>query len=183
MSTPNLSKLQKHTQKLPYTYITREEVLSAQQKWADGVVAISTAYLQGGDYVELSKKIAGELYAFECTDVLFKPTKAKRYPFRSTPTEALSYFIGYESVSEGYSEDKGFAINGGLGYKDCKFENHNIVFHNGIAIAMGTYTFTCYSTNETERLEYTFGYIKCTDDTLKIFLHHSSLPYVPIVAN
>ena len=42
---------------------------------------------------------------------------------------------------------------------------------------MGTYVFTCSKTNEKVDVEYTFGYKFNTDGNIRIFLHHSSLPY------
>ena len=38
----------------------------------------------------------------------------------------MSYFVGGSVVEGGYDEDGGFAINGGKGWKDVVFTNHNI---------------------------------------------------------
>merc|ERR1711966_264230 len=111
----------------------------------------------GGEY-------ARALYGYGFSNVLFKPTKAKAHPFRPTANEAMSYFVGGNAVDNGYDEDAGFAINGGKGWKAVKFDNHQIDINGNTAIAMG---------------EYTFAYKQCPDGKIRIFLHHSSVPYNP----
>jgi hypothetical protein len=109
--------------------------------------------------------------------VLFKPTKAASHPFRPTAAEAMSYFVGCNAVDGGYTEDGGFAINGGKGWSSVKFDNHQIEVNGETAIAMGTYYFTCATTSVVSKVEYTFGYKRNDDGKLRIFLHHSSVPY------
>merc|ERR1719217_970074 len=113
-------------------------------------------------------------------DVLFKPTKATKNPFRPTPESAMSYFVGAKNFpgSEKYEgEDAGFAINGGKGWSKVVFNNHNIAINGDTAIAMGSYDFTCATTGDISTVEYTFGYKRCDDGKPRIFLHHSSVPY------
>ena len=55
--------------------------------------------------------------------------------------------------------------------------NHQVEIKNGIGIAMGNYDFTCATTGDKARVEYTFGYMRCDDGKVRIFLHHSSVPY------
>ncbi|CAE7229516.1 gapA, partial [Symbiodinium sp. CCMP2456] len=110
-----------------------------------------------GDYVAAAAEAAGELYGYGHTDVLFKPTKAAEAPFRPTAAEAMSYFVGHEAVEKGYAEDAGFAINGGKGWSDVVFQNHQIDISSKVAVAMGAYYFTSAA--------------------VRIFLHHSSVPY------
>ena len=90
----------------------------------------------------------------------------------------MSYFVGGANVEGGYAEDGGFAINGGKGWSKCVYDNHGIVIKNDVAIAMGNYYFTCATTGDEAKVEYTFGYERCDDDQVRIFLHHSSVPYV-----
>merc|ERR1711988_286534 len=99
------------------------------------------------------------------------------HPFRPTANEAMSYFVGCKAVGNGFPEDAGFAINGGKGWSDCVHNNHQIEIKRNVAIAMGTYDFTCATTGEKTTVEYTFGYQRCDDDKVRIFLHHSSMPY------
>ena len=108
------------------TPITEQEVEVAQKLWADQIAAISKVYLDGGDYVTAAGEAAGQLYGYGHGDVLFKPTKATGHPFRPTGEEAMSYFVGAEAMKndEFKGEDAGFAINGGKGWKEVVFRNH-----------------------------------------------------------
>merc|ERR1712050_547640 len=156
--------------------ISAEEVQNVQAAWASAIKNISKTYLDGGDYVAAAAKAAGELYGYGHSDVLFKPTKAAEAQFRPNAEDAMSYFVGHEAVDGGYTEDAGFAINGGKGWADVRFENHQTKLTGDVALAMGNYYFTCASSGSVTKVEYTFGYKKCQDDHLRIFLHHSSVP-------
>ena len=157
----------------PRTYsgrkLTREQILGAQRRWGDGIVAIAAAHRDGGDFVGLARKLIETLYAYGLTDVLFKPTLAAVEQFRPTFDSALSYFVASNNVCP---EDKGFAINP---WTKVRFENHGFILEEKRAIAMGNYFFTDLDGNEV-KVEYTFGY-KLIDGVLKIDLHHSSFPY------
>eukprot|EP00928_Gymnodinium_smaydae_P037849 TRINITY_DN26223_c0_g2_i1.p1 TRINITY_DN26223_c0_g2~~TRINITY_DN26223_c0_g2_i1.p1 ORF type:complete len:127 (+),score=28.80 TRINITY_DN26223_c0_g2_i1:57-383(+) len=89
----------------------------------------------------------------------------------------MSYFVGHQAVKDGYTEDAGFAINGGKGWSDVVFDNHKIELKGNVAIAMGNYFFTSAADSSKTKVEYTFGYMKCADGKVRIFLHHSSVPY------
>ena len=78
----------------------------------------------------------------------------------------------------GGDEDAGFAINGGKGWSDVVFTNHQIDYNGPAAVAMGSYLFTCATTGDKVTVEYTFGYKRNDDGKVRIFLHHSSVPYV-----
>jgi hypothetical protein len=157
--------------------ISREEVERAQAAWASAIKSISKTYLNAGDYVAAAEDAAGELYGYGHSKVLFKPTKATDQQFRPSAADAMSYFVGHEAVDNGHTEDAGFAINGGKGWADVQFENHQTKLTGDVAIAMGNYYFTCAETGGETKVEYTFGYKKCEDDHLRIFLHHSSVPF------
>ena len=172
-----------HHSSVPYSVapaaITEEEVLAAQASWAGAIVFISSVYAAGGDYVGAAGAAAGELYGYGHNNVLFKPTKATKNPFRPTPEDAMSYFVGAETMSNEkfVGEDAGFAINGGKGWKNVVFRNHQIDLNSEVAIAMGDYVFTDATSGDEVRVEYTFGYKRCADGKPRIFLHHSSVPY------
>eukprot|EP00928_Gymnodinium_smaydae_P014557 TRINITY_DN15352_c0_g1_i1.p1 TRINITY_DN15352_c0_g1~~TRINITY_DN15352_c0_g1_i1.p1 ORF type:complete len:185 (-),score=42.45 TRINITY_DN15352_c0_g1_i1:17-499(-) len=89
----------------------------------------------------------------------------------------MSYFVGHQAVKNGYTEDAGFAINGGKGWSDVIFDNHKIELIGNVAIAMGNYYFTSAADSSRTKVEYTFGYKKYEDGEVRIFLHHSSVPY------
>lgn len=157
--------------------VSEEDVIAVQTSWANAIKRISQVYKEDGDYIKAAADAAGELYAYGHSDVLFKPTKAAEYQFRPTGGEAMSYFVGGKVVEGGYAEDGGFAINGGKGWSDCVYDNHKITIKGDVAIAMGNYYFTCATSGDKVKVEYTFGYERCADDKVRIFLHHSSVPY------
>merc|ERR1719463_221730 len=158
--------------------VTEAEVRAAQEAWAAAIARISKTYLEKGDYVKAAGEAAGELYGYGHTNVMFKPTKAAEQQFRPMAEDAMSYFVGADAVTDGIPEDGGFVINGGKGWADFRFDNHMIDVSGNTAIAMGNYYFTCATTGDVAKVEYTFGYKKCTDGKVRIFLHHSSVPYV-----
>ena len=129
-----------------------------------------------GDYVAAATKAAGELYGYGRSNVLFKPTKAVEAQFRPTAADAMSYFVGHKAVTDGHKEDAGFAINGGKGWADVVFDNHQIDVNGDTAIAMGNYYFTSCADGSKTKVEYSFGYKKNADGKVRIFLHHSSVP-------
>merc|ERR1719364_633166 len=101
-------------------------------------------------------------------------------PF-STALPPTKYDMASPAVGrKGYEEDGGFAINGGKGFSKVIFNNHKIEFAGFMAIAMGSYVFTCAPTGDESTVEYTFGYKRNKDGKARIFLHHSSVPYKPL---
>merc|ERR1719326_2861982 len=159
--------------------VTKADVLAAQKLWAESIAAISKVYLDGGDYVAAAGEAAGKLYGYGKSDVLFKPTKATNNPFRPTAEDAMSYFVGADAMDNDKfkGEDAGFAINGGKGWSNVVFRNHQIELMGDSAVAMGDYVFTDATSGDEVRVEYTFGYRKNDDGKCRIFLHHSSVPY------
>ena len=150
--------------------VSKEQVLDAQKEWADGIVRIGGDFMEKKDYVQTAKDHIDNLYAYDLSPVLFKPTKAAQEQFRSTKDSALSYFV----ASNGHcSEDKGFAIQPWI---KVRFENSDIALQGNTALAMGNYFFTDTEGTET-KVEYTFGYIMDETGKLRINLHHSSVPF------
>ena len=162
----------------PKPSISEEEVLACQDAWASAIKRISKVHKEGGDFVKCAADAASELYDYGHSNVLFKPTKAVDERFRPTGESAMSYFVGAQNVEGGIAEDGGFAINGGRGWSDVVFSNHQIDCNGKIAVAMGTYEFTDATDGSKTTVEYTFGYKKHLDGKMRIFLHHSSVPYV-----
>jgi len=171
-----------HHSSVPYTApvagpVTKDEVLAVQKEWAASIARISKVYKENGDFVKAAADAAGNLYAYGHSPVMFKPTKAAEYQFRSTPESAMSYFVGGKNFEGGYNEDGGFAINGGKGWAKCVYENDMIEIKDGITFAMGNYYFQCATTGDWSKVEYTFGYERCADGKVRISLHHSSVPF------
>jgi hypothetical protein len=100
---------------------------------------------------------------------LFKPTKAKKEPFRNNKELAISYFIAGNNRK--CIEDKGFALSK---WSKITFNNSDIILSGEIGLAMGNYTF---ENNDSKiKVEFSFGY-KEVNGLIKINLHHSSIPY------
>ena len=140
-----------------------------QIKWANGIVELGKTK---GDIIT-SKKLATDfinsLYDFKNGTVQFKPTKASEFQFRNDFDSALSYFIG---SNPSFAEDSGFALNP---WVDVKFKNDSINVFDNFGLAMGNYFFTDLKGEKT-KVEYSFVYRR-EGKSLKIILHHSSLPY------
>ena len=151
--------------------ISKKEIYLYQEKWANGIVSIGKLK---DDYVQCKKKtlkFISNLYGFENGTVQFKPTKASDNQFRNNIESALSYFIG---GNDSFIEDTGFATNP---WSRVEFKNESINIIENIATAMGNYFFTDIKGNII-KVEYSFVYKKI-GDSIKIILHHSSLPYNP----
>ena len=149
--------------------VTVAKVKVAQRAWGKGIVAIATAHTNGGDYVGLATDHVNTLYAYQMGPVLFKPTLAAVDQFRPTFETALSYFVASNNACP---EDQGFAIQG---WTDVRFENSDVIIDGNTALAMGNYFFTSPEGAEV-KAEYTFGYIEDGNGSLRIQLHHSSMP-------
>ena len=151
--------------------ITNQDVLDAQKAWADGIVAIGAAFLAQSDYKARAAQHIRDLYAYDQSEVLFKPTLASNPQFRRTFDEALSYFVGGN-----VAEDTGFAIKP---WSKVRFGEQQIITHSNTAVAMGNYFFTPSGSEEEVKVEYTFGYIRDEEGQIRINVHHSSLPFAP----
>jgi hypothetical protein len=149
--------------------VTMIDLEKAQRAWGEGIVSIATAHNTGMDYVERARTHIKSLYAYDISPVLFKPTLAVDIQFRPTFEGALSYFVAGNNE---YPEDKGFAIKG---WTNVRFENEGIILNGTSAIAMGNYFFMTPEGNEV-KVEFSFSYIVDSDGSLRINLHHSSVP-------
>lgn len=152
--------------------ITETHVRQAQQVWADAVIALGQAHLDGtsrDQILKLGEDLVDRLYAFDQGPVLFKPTRAAERPFRSTRDDALSYFVG-GSVAE----DTGFALQP---WVHVEFLNHQIAPMSDSTLAMGHYVFTETETLRRVTVEYTLGYRRDAHGEVRIHLHHSSVPF------
>ena len=149
--------------------ITKEDVVSIQKKWSDGLLEIVNQHQNNLDFISCASEFIDRLYDYQNTEVLFKPTLAKEIQFRNSKDAALSYFIGNNS---NFSEDNGFALKG---WSNVKWENSGIQLFENIAIAMGNYYFT--NNEGTIKVEFSFVYKKDNNGDLRIILHDSHLPY------
>lgn len=152
--------------------ITKEEVMQAQQAWGDSLVEIGKLYIEGKDYHTAAVEMVDKLYGYDERTVLFKPTKASELPFRLTKEGAVSYFV---RGNDDYPEDLGFALQP---ITEVHFKNAAIDISEYEAVSMGHYFFTNLAGDHL-KVEFTMVFYRAVDKTLKLWLHHSSFPFVP----
>ncbi len=157
------------------TTITEQELTEARKIWGDALVAVSMAFEEGG--IDAARKVAGEAldaaYGYNMGDVLFKPTLASgEKTFRPTRDGALSYFVGH---SDEYPLDGGFGIKG---WRKVESQTSATFIQGDVAMWMGWVLCTDKDGNVT-KVDKSWGYKKDENGTLRIVLHHSSLPYQP----
>merc|ERR1719375_280988 len=151
--------------------MTKALIEAAQKAWGDGIVNIAKTHTDSGDFVQAATDHINNLYNYADSTVLFKPTLAAEEQFRPTFDKALSYFVASNNACP---EDKGFAIKG---WTAVRFEG-DIITIGSVGMAMGNYFFTTPEGDEA-KVEYSFGYTLDSDGNVRIFLHHSSMPYAP----
>ena len=150
--------------------VIKEEVEKAQFQWAGFLIKASSLRDNYEFCVREVESQICRLYAFDRGPVLFKPTFAKEQPFRTDLEGALSYFVGKNGK---YSEDQGFALKN---WKGIRFENASMILEKELAFAMGHYFFLEGTKEQEIKVEFTFGYLRDLQGSLRICLHHSSLP-------
>ena len=153
--------------------INKDELTKARIAWGEGIVAISKAFEEQGikKASTTANEILDDLYGFEFGPILFKPTLSGGVQtFRTDKEGTLSYFIGNNPK---YPQDTGFGIKS---WHKVKSETSSIFINENIAMWMGWVTFT-NKDGETVKVDKSWGYKKVANGSLKIILHHSSLPY------
>ena len=113
--------------------ISEQEIIKAQELWAENIIKIGKLYLEKGNYRDYAHNFVKTFYAFDFSKVLFKPTLASKYQFRNTFDQALSYFI-----KGSIQEDEGFALKC---WDSIRYEDRDIMILGDYAIAMGNYYF------------------------------------------
>ena len=157
------------------TEITEQELAEARKIWGDALIAISTAYDEEG--IEAATRLAeGALdgaYGYNLGPVMFKPTLASgEQTFRPTREGALSYFVGH---NDKYPLDGGFGLKS---WRKVESETSASFIQGDVGMWMGWVIFTDKDGNVT-KVDKSWGYKKDAEGTLRIVLHHSSLPFQP----
>ena len=153
--------------------ITEAQVLQAQQGWCAGLLKISEAYRSGGfaNAKAVANQVLDSAYAYQYGPVAFKPTLTTNpQTFRPTKAGALAYFVGGDP---NFPNDKGFAIKP---WSTCKVRNQIIQLHGMFATTMGNVDLTDPSGKATT-VDKTWTFIFEPDGSIRIVLHHSSLPF------
>ena len=149
------------------------ELATARAAWGNGLVAISKAYDEMGidGARDLADSLLDNLYGFEFGPILFKPTlSGGTQTFRTDKRGTLSYFIGHNPE---FPKDTGFGLKS---WRDVRFETSSAFIEGDVAMWMGWVTFTDRNGNVV-KVDKSFGYRRAGDGSLKLVLHHSSLPY------
>ena len=155
------------------TTITQAEVEAAQTAWGDALVQIATDYSEGGiDKARATAEaVIAAAYGYNLGPVLFKPTLAEApQTFRTTADGALAYFVGHD---EAFPSDTGFALKG---WTAVEIENAAIFISGNTAKTIGNVHITAADGSVTT-VDKTWGYQRDEAGTLRIVLHHSSLPF------
>lgn len=152
--------------------ILQKDIEEAQSLWAEKLINIGNKWQQGLDHKTAAREMVDSCYGYNHDNrgVLFKPTLAREQPFRPTRDSAISYFIGGD---DDFNEDKGFALKP---WAAVSFANQCYYYHGDMAVVMGKCNLTD-NKGQVTSVEYTLGYMRDKGQRLKIFLHHSSLPY------
>jgi len=153
--------------------ITEAEVLGAQKAWCQALVDINSAYEKGGQAAakELAEKVIDAAYGYQMGAVLFKPTlTVVPQTFRTTRAGALAYFVGGDS---NFPKDTGFALKG---WKQCEAKNAAVFITGDSASTIGNVVMTDKDGKVTT-VDKTWKYVKDDAGTLRIVVHHSSLPF------
>ncbi len=155
--------------------ITLKEVCAAQKGWGDALVAISTAYdEQGFDKAKaLAVAAIDSAYGYNLGPVLFKPTLTHvPQTFRLTKEGALAYFVGRDPK---YPDDKGFALGH---WRSVEVRNVGVQINGDVASTMGNVLIR-NKAGAVTTVDKTWTFKKSDDGSVRIILHHSSLP-VPV---
>ena len=155
--------------------ISEKDILNALNAWGDALILISNAYeVDGINHARLAaSEVLDSAYGFDLGPVLFKPTlSGGETTFRTTKDGALSYFVGHDP---NYPLDSGFGIKG---WRKVTSETAAQFIHGDIAMWTGWVTMTDKD-GQVTKVDKSFGYKRSGNGSLKIVLHHSSLPYSP----
>ena len=155
--------------------ISETDLFEARVAWGDAIVRISKSYQDDGIHkaIQNAGAMLDKLYGFHIGAVLFKPTLSGGVQtFRPTKDGALSYFVGQNSK---YPLDKGFGIKH---WREVTSETSAFFIDENTAMWMGWVNLTDEN-GEITKVDKSWGYKLDEDRSLKIMLHHSSLPYDP----
>lgn len=150
------------------------EVIAAQRAWSEGIIELGRIVASGHDAHDAAVTFVQDCYAHELGPVLFKPTRARDVPFRPSVDDAVSYFVGGDPR---HAEDAGFASQG---WVRIVWHIAGVVSDGDRRIVMGTYEFVDRDHQEVGA-EFTIGYRPGPDGTLRMDVHHSSIPFHPDV--
>ena len=170
---PGLAQAQSGEARVYNSNITLAEVSAAQKAWGDALVKISDDFQSGGlaKAKSTANAVLDAAYGYNLGPVLFKPTLAVApQTFRTTKEGALAYFVGGDS---NFPNDSGFALKG---WKKVDVVNAAVHINGDVASTMGKVMITD-AKGKVTTVDKTWTFKKDDSGTVRIVLHHSSLPY------
>lgn len=157
----------------PTAPIAQADVEAAQRSWCAALIEIGHLGATGGNAKATAAEVLSKAYDYDAGTVLFKPTLTfGAQTFRTTKQGALAYFVGGDSS---FPDDAGFALKQ---WVKCESKLVGVVLHGDMALAMGNVHLEDAKGHKVT-VDKSFGYLRRDDGSLRIVLHHSSLPYVP----
>jgi len=155
--------------------VSQSAVSDAEQHWGAGIVDLGAA--SAADVHESAVDFVRQRYSYggapdwTGSGVLFKPTRAREIPFRTTFDGAVSYFVAGDAA---FPEDHGFAL---APWNHVRFASAGITqLSPTLVVTMGHYFFTDSSMVE-HKGEYSLAFVPGDTAGPKIALHHSSFPF------
>ena len=157
--------------------ITLNEVLDAQKGWCAALLDINKAYQKGG--YDAAKSVAVDVidgaYAFQFGPVAFKPTYTRvENTFRQDRAGAIAYFVGPDPSISRFSKDQSFATY--RNWTSRKIVDDVVQLMGQTANTMG-YIEIVDAKGGLARPEKTWTFWKPKNGSIRIILHHSSLPF------
>jgi hypothetical protein len=156
-----------------------QKVPIAEKFWGNRIVALGQA--PSAEVHSMAVEFVRHSYAYGAQQfvpwtgpgTLFKPTRARIAPFRTTLEGAVSYFVGSDAT---FSEDKGFAL---APWTKVRFEAAGTTaLSPWLTVTMGHYIFTA-TDGEEHRAEYSMAFVSAGSGISMplLALHHSSFPF------
>ena len=145
--------------------MNESDIYEFLNSWKNGVIGIGSVYKLNGDYKKEATSFINKHYAFDESNVLFKPTFTKQVIFRNNKEDALSYFIKGDII-----EDNGFAIKP---WKSIEPLEIHINIEESFSIAMGVLELSPFNDENPTKIAFTF-ILDEFDGAIKIKAHHSS---------
>lgn len=137
------------------------QVAAAQKAWSAGILDLAVAARSGEDCLARAGEFVDAHYSYQTSQVLFKTAiGAGEARFMMDRQDAASYF-GNPVLA---------ALTG------LSFENVRCVIKGELVFVMGIYQFDCSGAVHVG--EYVFGYEPDGAGGVRIFLHHSSTPFL-----
>ena len=153
---------------------TSQMVKDTLQLWCDNVIITGKVYTDDDVKVQ-ANQVLSDNYDYDNGKVLFKPTLTfDKQTFRSTKESALSYFI---VNNKNFPNDSGFKLKPWI---KVWFTDEDFILDDNLAIVQCNVSLIGANGDQI-MVNKSFVFKIWDDGRIRIILHHSSLPFVPVV--